>query len=200
MIQITTILLRIEEEKDKLFVEDIYIRFSKKMYLIAFNILHNRQDAEDCVHDTIVRIVNHLERFKKADSEHLKSLILICCRNIALDKYKRNKREKTIALTHADQADPETQGEEYDIPDESTNPEKIIVCEESATYIHTLVDKLDEKYRDVIEMRYYLGLSINEISCILGTSEAYVRVMISRAKQKLLKNGGETLYGMGKNG
>lgn len=40
------IIMAIEHEKDRLFVEMIFNKYSKNMYLIAANILNNHDDAE----------------------------------------------------------------------------------------------------------------------------------------------------------
>ena len=46
----------IENDFDRNFVEDIYEKYSKKMYLLAMDILKNHHDSEDCVHDIIQKI------------------------------------------------------------------------------------------------------------------------------------------------
>ena len=43
------IILTIEDDNDRQFAEMIYNKYAEKMYLIALNILHNHNDAEDCV-------------------------------------------------------------------------------------------------------------------------------------------------------
>ena len=43
------VIMAIENEDDRLFVETVFNRYAKKLYLVAYNILGNRADAEDCV-------------------------------------------------------------------------------------------------------------------------------------------------------
>lgn len=45
------VIMAIENEDDRLFVETVFNRYAKKLYLVAYNILGNRADAEDCVQD-----------------------------------------------------------------------------------------------------------------------------------------------------
>ena len=52
------IIMAIEDEEDRLFVEMIFNKYSKNMYLVAANILNNHDDAEDCVQDTFVKIID----------------------------------------------------------------------------------------------------------------------------------------------
>lgn len=72
------IIMAIEDENDRLFVETIFNKYAEKMYLVAVNIFHNHDDAEDCVQDTIVKIIDKLDRFKQAQQEdYLIKLIVI---------------------------------------------------------------------------------------------------------------------------
>ena len=77
------IIAAINDESDRDFVEDIYNKYGKKMYLVAFGVLKKKVDAEDCVHDVIKIIINNIERFRNADYNHLINLIVKCTRNDA---------------------------------------------------------------------------------------------------------------------
>lgn len=93
------IIMAIEDEDDRLFLEMIFNKYSKKMYLIAANILNNHDDAEDCVQDTFVKIIDKLDCFRNAYQEdRLIKLIVIVCRNTALDKYKKTSEEQTYSF------------------------------------------------------------------------------------------------------
>ena len=52
----------IESEEDKSKFEGIYYRYRKLMFHVAMKILHNRQDAEDAVHQAFVSIIENLEK------------------------------------------------------------------------------------------------------------------------------------------
>ena len=71
------IILAISDEGDRNFVGDIYNRYGKQMYIIAFDILKKKENAEDCVHDVIKIIINNIKRFRSADYEYLINLIAI---------------------------------------------------------------------------------------------------------------------------
>lgn len=52
------IIMAIEDDDDREFVEKIFDRYEKNMYFTAYDILRNRADAEDCVQDTFVKIID----------------------------------------------------------------------------------------------------------------------------------------------
>lgn len=45
------IIMAIEDDDDREFVEKIFDRYEKNMYFTAYDILRNRADAEDCVQE-----------------------------------------------------------------------------------------------------------------------------------------------------
>lgn len=187
------IIMAIENEQDRLFVESIFNMYSEKMYLIAMDIINNHHDAEDCVHDTIVKIIDKLERFKQANREdYLIKLIVITCRNTAINKYKENKKRNywEISTTVFDE---EEESSIMDIPDLSANVEKIVISEFTCGYVKELIDKLDLKYRDVIVLKGY-GYEYEEIACLMHISQELVRQRYSRARKKIIEMGGGMLY------
>lgn len=58
------IIMAIEDPVDRSFVETLYNKYSEKMYLRAFEILKDHSDAQDCVHDTIERVIAALGGLK----------------------------------------------------------------------------------------------------------------------------------------
>lgn len=185
------IIMSIEDSNDRAFVEDIYSLYSEKMYLIAYDILKNHHDAEDCVQETIVKIIDKIERFKEAKHQnYLKKLIVIACRNIAINKYNENKRKKRSQFSTTLYDD---KNEIVDIPDMAENVEKIVLSECNYAYIKQLIDKLDPIYRDVMVLKS-MQFSNEEIAYMMNISIELVRKRYSRARVKILEMGGDMLY------
>lgn len=187
------IIMAIENEQDRLFVESIFNRYSEKMYLIAMDIINNHHDAQDCVQDTIVKIIDKLERFKQANREdYLIKLIVITCRNTAINKYKENQKrnQREVSTTVYDE---DEESSIMDIPDYTANVERIVLSDFTCNYLKELIDKLDLKYRDVMVLKG-LGYDYEEIAFLMEISQVLVRKRYSRAKRMILKIGGETLY------
>lgn len=121
------IIMAIEDDDDREFVEKIFDRYEKNMYFTAYDILRNRADAEDCVQDTFVKIIDKLDCFKKAHEEgNLAKLVALVCRNTALDRYKGNKRR---AKRQYSQTVYDENGESSvaDIPDRSADVERLVM-------------------------------------------------------------------------
>jgi RNA polymerase sigma factor (sigma-70 family) len=102
---------------------------------------------------------------------------------------RRNEHEQSLAKFNYD----ECEYEEIDIPDYEACVDKIYISEENCEYLHDLINKLDDKYRDVILFKS-LGLENDAIAEMMNISEVLVRKRYSRARKKLLEMGGKNLY------
>lgn len=185
------IIMCISSEEDKLFMEQLYEKYSKKMFTYIFKILDNRESSEDCVHEVIKRIINHLDFFRSIEEDDLIKLIMIYCRNEAYNFYRNNnlKRTREKSTTLDDEG-----FQEEEIIDDTYNPEKIIISEENNRLLFKLLNELDYKYRDVLVLKYYFNMGNKEISELLCVSPGNVATRINRAKRMLLEKGGSRLY------
>ena len=95
MLQVYLNLLDTQEDKEKF--EQLYALYKDKMYKVAYQILHNRHDAEDAVHDSVIAIIDNLEKIKKINCHETWSYIVTIVKsrtfNIYQRKGKRSERE-----------------------------------------------------------------------------------------------------------
>ena len=188
------IILNIEDDDDRAFVEELYIKYEKKLYKIAKKILQVREDAEDCVHDTVGLIVCSLEKFKAAaDKGYIEKLLMVTCRNCALNAAKAKNRRNEYVQPIAKLNYEDGEYEDVDIPDYNSSVDKLYISEKNCELLCQLIDKLDDKYRDVILLKS-LGVSNKTIAKTMNITEELVRQRYLRAKKKLLEMGGDDLY------
>ena len=189
-----SIILNIVDDDDRAFVEKVYLEYEKQLYAISNQYLGHHQDAQDCVHNTVELIMRNIEKLKNArDNGYLARFITAVCRNCALNmlrvKRRKNAHEQSFFRYNYD----EEQYEEIDIPDYSACVDKIYISEENCEYLSQLINRLDQKYRDVILLKS-LGLDNKSIAKIMNITEDLVRQRYLRAKKQLLEMGGEELY------
>lgn len=188
------IILNIVDDDERAFVEKIYIKYEKQLYSISMKYLNNHHDAQDCVHETIKLIIESIEKIRIAqDIGYIDKLIGTVCRNCALNmlnvRNRKNAYERSILKYNYE----EDVYEEIDIPDYSACVDRLYLSEEYCDHLHNLINKLDDKYRDVILLKS-AGVDNKAIAETMNISEALVRQRYLRAKKQLLKMGGKDLY------
>ena len=155
----------LDTPEEKIRFEQIYLKYRGLMYHVADSILHDRQEAEDAVHNAFLRVIKKFSKFQNTPAKDLAPQIVVIARNEAISLLR--KRKDTDPL------------EDWGGFAET--------AEEVSDY-HALVDtftRLPQTYRAAMEMKLLLGYSDGEIAAKLGLSKKAVSVRISRGRQLL---------------
>ena len=157
---------RLENRQD---LEDLFKWLNEPLYrYIYIRCGYNRELAEDITQDIFVKAWEKRSTFNSSKST-LKNWIYIIARNHIIDLY----RKKKVSLKSFD--------EDIHIKDLNISIEDEVVLGD----ILKNLEKLKEKEKEVIVLRYVQDLDIEAISKIIGKSRNTTKVMIHRAIKKL---------------
>ena len=141
---------------------------------LALRITLNREDAEDVVQETMIRVWNRRDQWEQIES--IEAFCTTICRNLALDKTKR-----------ASNQDASLDDEGHDAPDHSysANPEEQAMQRDKVERVRRLMNLLPEKQRTCMQLRDVEGKSYKEIAAVMDITEQQVKVNIFRARQSI---------------
>lgn len=159
------------EEEDKFCY--LYKKYYRLFYKIAYDILQNHQDTEDALQISLETIYRYFYKIKDEIEKKCIGYMLVIIRNKSIDLYNTRKR----AIT-ADEA--------------VLSREQLKQKEGEAEFFknHELKEamkQLDDKYRDIILLKYVYGYSIREIAKMLKLSETNVSTRLERGRKQLKK-------------
>lgn len=155
------------------------------LYRLALRITMNREEAEDVVQDTLMKVWDRRDTWQDIDS--IEAFSLTICRNIALDKTKRMSR-KDESL---DQKDYEPSASAVVTPDERTEQKDLL------NMVRRIIDGLPEKQKTCMQLRDFEGKSYKDIAKVLSITEEQVKVNIYRARQTVKQKFNENAeYGL----
>ena len=157
-----------------------------ELYRLALRITLNPAEAEDVVQETMIKVWNRREQWEQIES--MEAFCLTICRNLALDKNKRQENQNQSLDEDV-----------YEAPDKSyaSNPEEQAMQQDRITLIRKLIDNLPEKQRSVMQLRDVEGKTYKEIAAIMEISEEQVKINIYRARQNIKQKYLETeKYGL----
>lgn len=154
----------------------LYERYSRVMFGAAFNVLHDRQLAEDAVHMAFQKIMERKASLPDDDgSDRTKAFMAIIAKNVATDLLRSRKQEKTVPLEPND---------EMEAPDD---PMKIILDQESVAYFERAMRNLPGSIADTMRLRYLYDLEIRDIVELLHISADNVSSRLYRGRNMLLR-------------
>lgn len=155
------------------------------LYRLALRITMNREEAEDVVQDTLMKVWDKRDSLQAVDS--IEAFSLTICRNLALDTTKRAARSNESL----DQKDFEPQASTLATPDERTEQRDMV------DLVRRIVDGLPEKQRVCMQLRDFEGKSYKDIAAVLSITEEQVKVNIYRARQAVKQKFNENAdYGL----
>ena len=159
-------------------VRELDLKYGKVFWKISYNILNDRQDAEECINDAYLGAWNAIP---PAKPDPLLSYICKIVRNISLKIYYRKAAAKrnsmyTIAMDEIESciADPGT-------------VEGQIEARELARGIERFLDTLSVTDRVIFMRRYWFSDSCREIAGRVGFTEKNISVRLTRIRKKMKK-------------
>lgn len=142
---------------------------------IAYNILRNDEDSEECVNDTYLRA---WETIPPQCPNNLGAFLGKIARNVSIDRYrhataeKRGGSELTLALDEL----------KFCVPDENGDPFDQVMLSD---LWNRFLASLPAQQRRIFMRRYWYVSSVREIADAYGMSESRVKMSLLRSRKRL---------------
>lgn len=150
---------------DRRMQEELYGRFSPRMYAVCLRYAGNTEEAEDILQEGFIKVFKKLDSFRSEGSfEGWVRRIFV---NTAIEHFRRKRYLMPV-----------TEKEENTIEGKFTS----VLDELGAKDIMALVQELSPGYRTVFNMYVVEGYTHKEIADMLGISEGTSKSQLSRAK------------------
>ncbi|MCI9639517.1 RNA polymerase sigma factor [Emergencia sp. 1XD21-10] len=149
--------------------------YGSQLLRLAENILHSRQDAEECVSDTYLKAWNAIPPKRP---NHLFAYLAKICRLTCFDRLDWNHAKKRNFPVVELSVELETC-----IPDESVQCS--FTGQEIGVLLSSFVKQLPIGKRQMFLRRYWLGQSVAELAKTMGISQSKVKTELHRTRKAL---------------
>ena len=149
--------------------EQIYTDYKDKVFAYIRNHVNSPEDAEDLCADVFVKVYDKLDTFDESKAR-ISTWIYSITSNTVIDFYRTNHIHSEI---------PE------DLSDTKSSIEEEVLTQESLGELATALLKLTEEQRDIIVLRYYKGLTLQEVSQKMNLSYGITKLRHREALGKL---------------
>ena len=156
-------------------ISELITRFGKQLHRIAYNILENFADAEECINDTYLALWNAIP---PVSPNPLAPYVYRTGRNIALKRLHRDTAQKRdgrydISLDELDGCLP------------GGDVEQMIDAKELGRAMDKFLETKSRESRYIFIRRYWYGDSVGEIAKDLKMQENAVSVRLNRLRSSL---------------
>lgn len=148
--------IRVNQEAERLLEE-----YGNAILRLAYSYLHQMEDAEDVLQETIIQYIKNSPSFENAS--HEKAWLMRVAINISKNKIQYRKRHTAIEL----------------------DEELFVEEEKDLKFVWEAVKNLPIKYSEVIHLFYHEGYSTAQIAQLLAKNETTIRSLLHRGRGKL---------------
>jgi len=180
--ELETRLARLSLKGDQQAFAELVGLYQDKLFYMAFRMLNNRQEAEDVVQETFLRVYKNLDRFD--ETMKFSTWIYRIATNLCIDRLR--KRKPVYSL---DADSPEHEGlDGYSmIPSDNRTPESEMLMTETQRIIHQAIESLPPKYKTVMTLRYLQDMSLQEVGDVLDMPVTTIKTRVHRGREFLRK-------------
>ncbi len=151
-------------------------RYKDRLLNFVFRYFNNREQAEDVVQDTLIKLYTHASYYKKIAK--FSTWIFTIAKNNALTELRKNKRKQTDSLWTED-------GKVIDINSNDQSLEIKVQNEIAIDQLNKFLDEIPENFRMAVVLRDFQELSYDEISKILEIPIGTIKSRINRGRIQL---------------
>ena len=155
----------------KISFQNDVLPLKNKLFRLALRITLNREEAEDVVQDTMIKVWNARDRWQELDSIEASSLTI--ARTLSIDRIKKMDNQNDSLEEQTTERLDET----------SSTPSERMIQKDKLDIVRNIINELPEKQRSCLQLRDIEGKSYKEIADILSITEDQVKVNIFRARQ-----------------
>ncbi len=161
-------------EGDRQAFKEIIILHQQKVFLLAYSILKNREDALDVVQETFMRLYQKLDAYEKG--RNFQSWLLQIAKNLSIDYYRKHHSRRRVMETDQRIEDLPLAAADYRSDPESSELSRVLARN---------LERLGERQRLIFVMKHFNGLEYREIAQVLGISVGTVKSLHFKAVRNL---------------
>jgi RNA polymerase sigma-70 factor (ECF subfamily) len=157
--------------RDEQAIEETRINYGRLIYAVAYDILRDDPDSEECESDTYVRTWNAVPPTRP---QFFSSFLCKITRNIALNRARDGKRRLNVELVFDEISDA--------IPDNEGDLTEEIILRDA---LNDFLEGLGNTKRQIFLKRYFFMRDIKDIAREMGIAVTSVKVSLSRTRREL---------------
>lgn len=162
----------------------LYKKYHNSVLFHFKGLVNDDETAQELVNEAFLRVSKKIETFN-SETAVFSTWLFRITKNLFIDK-TRQKKDKAVFLSDLAVADGENHMIEFDLESHENNPEVDIIIKERNKEINIIIDDLkSENIKQVIRLRYFDGMSYDEIAIETGLPLGTIKAFLFRARQEL---------------
>ena len=162
---------------DRSAISQLIDRHSKRVRDYIRMMVKDHDVADDILQETLIKAVRVIDEGRYADTGKFLSWVLRIAHNQVIDYFRSQKSQRTVSESDAG----------YNVLGTlrfaERNVEDRMISEQIEADVRRMIDSLPEEQREVVMMRYYAGMSFQEIA---DQTEVGINTALGRMRYALI--------------
>jgi len=163
------------QQGDQDALKEIFDRYHRKVYRVAYGVVRQREDALDIVQEVFIKLFRSIKNFK--GKSHFYTYLYRMVMNTAIDHTRKTKRIPSSTIN---------EDEGFQLSDDAEKrPDRILAHKELEERVKAAMEKLSPDQKAVLIFREVEGLSYQEIAEAMGCSIGTVMSRLHYGREKM---------------
>ena len=164
-------------ERNERAIQETDKKYCEYLHTVAYGILYNEQDTEECLQDTYLKTWNTIPPERPSV---FRAFLAKITRNLSLDRYERNNRQRRVPASACVPLE-----EVQDFLPDGNDPDRDIQAKVIGRIITEYLDNTTDRRLYVFVSRYFFSLTLPQIAKRLGCSQSLVSKELAEIKREL---------------
>lgn len=164
-------------------MDELLARYEARVQACARRMALDRDQAEEAVQETFLRVVSSLASFQGRSA--FSTWLYRLAHNTCIDLFRRGTRDARRQVPVAHGADSSVEDPLQALPAADGDPQAELDAQVQECYLGQALAKLPPSYREIVRLRLGEGRSSEEVARMLGTTVDAVKAKLRRARQQL---------------
>ncbi len=147
--------------------EQLYDFYIDKIYSYVFQRVRNKELSEDITSKVFLKAVENISKFDTKKGIRFGAWLYRTAHNEIIDSFRR-KDSKNLELDES-------------LVESSDRPERNQKTEDRSLEIALVLPELKDKYQQIISLKFFMEMEMDEIADVMGTKKSNVSVILHRA-------------------
>jgi RNA polymerase sigma-70 factor (ECF subfamily) len=179
---VETRLAKLSRGGDRRAFAELVELYKDKIFHLGYRMLNQKQEAEDVVQETFLRVYTNLDRYD--ENQKFSTWIYRIATNLCIDRLRKRKPSYSI---DAEMTDGEGTDWHAMLASSDAGPDEELILSETQQNIREAIQSLPDKYKSVVILRYLHDMSLQEIGDVLEMPVTTVKTRVHRGREFLRK-------------
>ena len=166
--------------------DTLFLKYQDYVYNIIYGVIGSAEEARDLTQEVFVQVYRSLPRFRQGS--RFATWLYRIALNRAVDAARGSRKWRFLPLL-------DNPGMRERTSDADTEPESVFARGMEREAVQKILQRCPLSHRDVLVLRYYQELSLEEIAEVLGCTVAAAKVRLHRAR-RVFKDHYSTAFGL----